>query len=238
MKIRNKHLVRAAGWSAAQLARGLVRTVRLEYRSLGPVVAPVTAVPPGPRYLYTSWHENLLVPAVRFGHPDIAVLISSHADGQLLAELIRAVGMGMVFGSSTRGGVEAVRQLIGDGGRRHLIITLDGPRGPRRVVQPGAVYVASRAGMQVVPTGLGFDRPWRARSWDRFAVPRPCARAKLLFGEPITVPPGLRTAELEVYRMTVQHEMDRLAAAAERWAVTNRLDRPAVVPAPAVRLAS
>jgi lysophospholipid acyltransferase (LPLAT)-like uncharacterized protein len=105
------------------------------------------------------------------------------------------------------------------------------------VVQPGVVYVASRTGMQVVPVGVGYDRPWRVRSWDRFAVPKPCSRARMLLGEPVAVPPRLKADELEPYRLAVQAEMDRLTEAAERWAQTNKLHIPAT-PAPAVRLAS
>jgi hypothetical protein len=93
--------------------------------------------------------------------------------------------------------------------------------------------------MQLVPVGVGFDRPWRAGSWDRFAVPKPCSRAKVIFGEPMAVPPKLRSDGLDGWRLTVQAEMDRLNAAAERWAETNRFELPpSSPPAPAVRLAS
>lgn len=240
MKIRNKHLLRAAGWLATRSARGLVRTLRADYHPLGPAVVPTTRVPPGPRYVYCIWHEYLLYPAAKFGHPDLSVLISKHADGQLLGSLIQAMGMGMVLGSTNRGGIEAVRQLInGDDVRRHLVITPDGPRGPRRVVQPGIVYVASRTGMQIAPIAVGYERPWRAKSWDRFAVPRPCTRAKMVSGRPITVPPRARSDELEHYRLQVQAEMDYLTVAAERWAETNRFEPPAGPAGPAApRLAS
>jgi lysophospholipid acyltransferase (LPLAT)-like uncharacterized protein len=239
LKIRNKHLLRAAGWLATRSARGLVRTLRSEYRPLGPVVAPAERVPPGPRYVYCVWHEYLLFPTAKFGHPDLGVLVSKHADGQLLGSLFQAMDMGMVLGSTNRGGVEAVRQLVsGTDTRRHLVITPDGPRGPRRVVQPGIVYIASRAGMQIVPTGIGYERPWRAKSWDRFAVPRPCSRAKMVSDRPITVPPRAKSDELEHYRLLVQAEMDRLTAVAEKWADTNRFEVPAAADEPAPRLAS
>ncbi|HET6575493.1 MAG TPA: lysophospholipid acyltransferase family protein, partial [Fimbriiglobus sp.] len=204
MKIRNKHFLRAAGWLATRSARGLIRTLRTEYRPLGPVVVPVDRVATGSRYIYCIWHEYLLYPAAKLGHPDLAVLISKHADGQLLGSLIQAMGMGMVLGSTNRGGVEAVRQLVsGTDTRRHLVITPDGPRGPRRVIQPGIVYVASRTGMQIVPIGIGYERPWRAKSWDQFAVPRPCSRARMVSDQPITVPRKARSDELENYRLLV-----------------------------------
>lgn len=238
MKIRNKRLLAAAGWTGATAARALVRSLRFEYRCLGPTVVPLGVVPPGPRYAYALWHEYLLLPTVRFSHPDGAAMVSKHADGHYVEALLKAGGMGTVLGSTNRGGVEAVRFILNDpAARRHLVVTVDGPRGPRREVQPGIVYIASRAGMEIVPIGVGFQRPWRAGSWDKFAVPKPGSRAKAILGVPFAVPARLKTAELEPYVHRLQSEMDRLTAAAERWAETNRLDLPAAEPAP-LRLAS
>jgi lysophospholipid acyltransferase (LPLAT)-like uncharacterized protein len=227
VKIRNRHLLRAAGWTAAQLAKGLLHSLRHEFRCLGPNVLPGQHDNPD-RFIYATWHEHLLLPTVRHGHPNSAVLISGHADGQLLGSLIGAVGMGMVVGSSTRGGVEAVRQIVRpDFPWKHLSVTPDGPRGPRREVQPGVVFVASRTGMKIVPLAAGFHKPWRLKSWDRFAIPRPFSRGRCVFGEPIAVPPNLRSAALEEYRRQVQAAMDRTSEAAERWADTGRLTLPA-----------
>jgi lysophospholipid acyltransferase (LPLAT)-like uncharacterized protein len=93
--------------------------------------------------------------------------------------------------------------------------------------------------MQIAPIGVGYHRPWRAKSWDRFAVPRPCSRVRLVTAKPITVPPRARQDELEHYRLLVQAEMDRLTAAAERWAETNRYEAPEPAAEPtAPRLAS
>ncbi len=235
MKIRNRHLVRLAGGLGSVLIRGLVKTLRVEMRALGDVAPPADTVPAGRRVALALWHESLILPAVRCGHPEIAVLISKHADGQMLASLIRSLGMGLVMGSTNRGGVEAVRQILDhNAGCRHLCVTVDGPRGPRRVVQPGIVYAASRCGMELLPSGIGYQRAWRARSWDRFAVPQPGCRAKLLVGAPLGVPAGLGTAGLEQYRVWLQAELDRLTLAAERWAVTGRLDVPPATPVPTV----
>jgi lysophospholipid acyltransferase (LPLAT)-like uncharacterized protein len=226
MKIRNRHLIRAAGWLGARLVRTLIRTQSLRIHCVGPDVGAGRLQHPD-RFIYAIWHEDLLLPAAGFGGPDLAVLISSHADGQLLGGLIRAMGMEMVLGSTTRGGIEAVRQLIRPDVRwRNLAITVDGPRGPRRVVQQGAVYVASRTGMKIVPVGVGYSRPWRLKSWDRFAIPRPFARARIVLGGPIAVAVDLRSAGLEESRRIVQTEMDRLNAAAEDWAATGTLRLP------------
>jgi lysophospholipid acyltransferase (LPLAT)-like uncharacterized protein len=238
MKIRNRTLVRAAGWLGAGVIRSLIGLQSVRLHMLGPDVA-AGRLQLADRFIYSIWHENLLLPAARFGAPDLAVLISSHADGQMLGGLIKAMGMEMVRGSTTRGGVEAVRQLVRpDVTWRNLAITTDGPRGPRRIVQPGAIYIASRTGMKIVPVGVGYHRPWRLKSWDRFAVPRPFARARCIAGEPIRVPPNLRTAGLEDYRAIVQAEMDRLNHAAETWAETGRLSLPPAAAAAPLRLAS
>lgn len=233
MKIRNKRLVHAAGWLAGRVAIGLVRSLRVQTRCGGTQELTHTIPPPGPRCIYCIWHENLLLPAIWHGGDDLAVLISKHADGRLLGGLIDALGMVQVQGSTNRGGIEAVRQLVrNETGRRHLAVTPDGPRGPRRVVQSGIVYIASRTGMHIVPIGVGYRRPWRLGSWDRFAIPKPGSVAKLVPGDPIFVPDRLRAAELEPYRELVQAEMDRLCGAAEKWAETGKL----VLPAPPMPL--
>ena len=223
MKIRNPKLVAAASWLASQAAFSLVKTLHFDHRCLGPDVAYGRPTYKD-RILLSIWHEKLLLPTIKFGGPDLAVLISQHADGQLLGGLIRRMGMGLVCGSSTRGGVEAVRQIVRDDfPYRNMAITPDGPRGPRRAVQPGVIYLASRTGMKVVAMGVGYNRPWRLKSWDRFAIPRPTSRVRIVHGEPITIPPKLRSEQLEPYRVQVQAEMDRVDAMAERWAETGRL---------------
>lgn len=234
MKLRNRHLVRLAGGLGSAAVRGLVRTLRVETHALGDIAPPADAVPAGRRLAIALWHENLILPAVGMGHPEVSVLISRHADGQILASLIRSLGMGLVLGSTNRGGVEAVRRILDhNAGCRHLAVTVDGPRGPRRVVQPGIVYAASRCGMELLPVGVGYQQVWRARSWDRFAVPKPGSRAKLLLGPPLPVPAGLGSAGLEQYRLWLQAELDRLNAAARRWAETGRLVVPSMTPNPA-----
>jgi len=224
VKIRNPHLVRAAGRLGSIVARSLVGSLSTRVHFLGPDVGN-GRLKLGDRFIYSIWHENLLLPAVGFGGPDLAVLISSHADGQILGGLITAMGMKMVLGSTTRGGVEALRQLVRpDTSWRNLAITTDGPRGPRRIAQPGAVYIASRTGMKIVPVGVGYSRPWRLKSWDHFAIPKPFSRCRAIAGVPIAVPSNLRSSGIEEYRRLLQDEMDRVNAAAEDWVATGKLD--------------
>jgi lysophospholipid acyltransferase (LPLAT)-like uncharacterized protein len=220
MKIRNRYLVKSAGWLAAQSIKCLVGSLRKHYYPVAEKIVPAYRGP-AQRSIYAIWHENLLLPTVMFGSPEIAVLISKHADGRMLDELIGAMGMSSVLGSTNRGGIEALRKLINpDVTWKHLAVTPDGPRGPRRIVQPGLIYVAAKTGMSIVPIGIGYRRPFRAKSWDRFAIPKPFHRAVLVTGQEYHIPESISPETLEPHRILIQNEMDRVNAIAEQAAET------------------
>jgi lysophospholipid acyltransferase (LPLAT)-like uncharacterized protein len=221
MKIRRPGIIKAAGFGISWLVRWWVGTVRYHYRPLGPDLDPTRPGFEG-RYLYAFWHENILIPAYHYGRSDIRVLISQHADGQLIAETCRHLRFGTVAGSATRGGVEAVRRMLRLGKTGHLAITPDGPRGPRRRVKPGVVYLAAGTGLPVVPFGIAFRGVWRMRSWDRFAVPHPWGAAWCVTADPIRVPEGLEKAGIEEFRRRVEQELERVTEAAEEWASWGR----------------
>jgi lysophospholipid acyltransferase (LPLAT)-like uncharacterized protein len=221
MKIRHPALIHTVGWLGARLLRAWMRTIRFDYRALGMNLAPadMDAVPE--RVLAVFWHENLLLPASRYGRPDVRVLISQHADGQMIAEVCQRLGFGLVRGSTTRGGVEAVRQMLGSSSSQfHLALTPDGPRGPRRSVQPGVAYLAARTGRPIIAVGIGYDRPWRLGSWDRFAIPRPWSRAVCVSSRAIRLPCDADRDQLERSSLVVQQELDRVTSLAERWAAS------------------
>jgi lysophospholipid acyltransferase (LPLAT)-like uncharacterized protein len=100
----------------------------------------------------------------------------------------------------------------------HLAMTPDGPRGPRRRVQPGTIYLAAKTGLPIVPFGVGFAKAWRARSWDRFAVPYPYSRVTLVSAAPIDVPPELDGKALTHYRGLLEERLLHATEEAERWA--------------------
>src|SRR5215470_9053241 len=153
MKLRQPWLIKAAGFSAAWALRLWLGTLSYRYRPLGPNVDPKRPEC-RQRYIYAFWHENMLLPAYHYGRARVHVLISQHADGQLIAEVCRHLGFGTVRGSSRRDGARAVRRMLKLGRSAHLSITPDGPRGPRRQVQPGLIYLAARTGLPVVPAGF------------------------------------------------------------------------------------
>ena len=224
MKIRDRRLIAAAGWLGSHLASALSTSLRFDHLSLGPRPLDPLQPPEAGPFIYALWHENFLIPIVRFGNPGVAALVSRHADGELLSTMISRTGMTIVRGSTNRGGVAAVREMLrSDSGSRHLAVTPDGPRGPRRMVQPGVVYLASRTGMRIVPIGVGHRRSWRAKSWDSFAIPRPFSRVRCLFGRPMIVPPDLSPEDLTPHQERLQTALDQVTRAAEHWADTGRL---------------
>src|SRR5947209_5783735 len=131
MKIRHPALIGGAGFGIAWAIRLWVGTVRYRCVSLDAEADPLL---PGQtrRFIYSFWHETMLMPAWQYRRTPTDVLISDHADGEMIARACQRLGMGVVRGSDTRGGVKAIRQILEQGGTRNIVITPDGPRGPRR----------------------------------------------------------------------------------------------------------
>jgi hypothetical protein len=150
----------------------------------------------GERFVYAFWHSGLLMGALLHPGEGIAVLVSQHRDGELIARIIRHLGYVAARGSSTRGGDSGVRELLAWAEQgRQLALAPDGPRGPAEQMKDGVYYVATRTGRRVVPIGFGVRRAWVLRSWDRFRVPQPFARICVTHGAPIALgAPGDETA--------------------------------------------
>ncbi len=223
-------LLKTAGLAAAAGIRAWMNT--LDYRAVfyDHSVDPVACV--GPPRIYIFWHENILIPLHLRGHCHLAMLLSQHGDAEILARVAHYMGFDCVRGSTYRGGAKALRELAQRSRRQHLTITPDGPRGPRRQLALGPIYLASRLRMPLVPIGFGADRPWRAKSWDRFVVPRPFSRARLILGPPLEFPPDLDRAQIEECRQRVELLMTDLTNEAEAWATagTRKVGEVAIRP--------
>ncbi len=169
--------------------------------------------------IYVFWHEYILFPLFLRGHCNMAMLLSRHRDAEMLSYAAHHLGFDFVRGSTNRGGVAALRALLAKSKTMHLTITPDGPRGPRRRLAPGCVYLASKLELPLVVMGYGYDRPWRVESaWDRFAIPRPHSRARAVPSGEIFVPPDLDRDQLEHFRQRIERLLNRLTLEAEAWA--------------------
>jgi lysophospholipid acyltransferase (LPLAT)-like uncharacterized protein len=166
------------------------RTLRLQIEDPHDVVGLVRKQP----VIFAIWHNRLLMlPRVfdpTFPTRQSYGLISASGDGDLIAIFIERSGYGTIRGSSSRKGVIALRQLVetlaADG---NVLVTPDGPRGPVYQVSQGVVFLAQKSGAPIVPIHMEYSSAWRLKSWDRFAVPKPFATLRAIFGAPIRIEP-------------------------------------------------
>lgn len=187
--------VRAAIWAGRWFVRLLASTWRVSVigreglDSLRASKAPVIIV---------IWHGELLASLWAHRGEGIAVLISEHKDGEIIAQIAEGLGYApSVRGSSSRGAARALLQLV-----RTLEsgvdvgITPDGPRGPAKVMAVGAIAAAQRAQAPLIAVRAYSSSAWRLKSWDRFMVPKPFARVTVAYGAPV-IPPAGDSAVLE-----------------------------------------
>ncbi len=195
----------------SRLMHGIVaaigRTLRVETRGFEP--SPE-------RTIYCGWHGRSFPFAVHFRDRGWWVIISRSRDGDIQNAIFERLGYRIVRGSTGRGGVRAALcaiRALREGAV--LAMTPDGPRGPAEEVQEGIVLIAQRSGSRIVPVGVAAKPAWTAsKSWDRYLVPKPFARAILIAGEPITVSPEAGPEAMETIRVTLQSSIARVQAEA------------------------
>lgn len=174
-------LIAAIGYP---LLRAMGATYRYEVEGLEHLAAVEAA---GRQPIYAFWHGRILPATVYFRNRGIVVITSEHFDGEWIAGIIARFGYGAARGSTTRGAVKALRQLVREVRGRPAGFTVDGPRGPAGVAQPGALWLAKTTGNPVVPFHAEAARHWELPSWDRTQIPRPLSRVALVVGAPIAV---------------------------------------------------
>jgi lysophospholipid acyltransferase (LPLAT)-like uncharacterized protein len=218
MKDQTPFRMRATGFAAAAGIRAWMNT--LDYQGLFYDRGVDATYASAHTRIYVFWHEYLLMPLALRGHCNLTMLLSKHRDADVLFRLAHHMGFECVRGSTYSGATAALMELSRVGKHMHMAITPDGPRGPRRELAQGPVFLASRLGLPIVCMGLGYDRPWRLKSWDRFAIPRPWSRARGIVGPEIYIPPNLDRDELELRRQGVERLLNELTREAESWATS------------------
>jgi lysophospholipid acyltransferase (LPLAT)-like uncharacterized protein len=223
--------MKLAGLLAASTVRSWMSTLDYKGALYDPTVDPVDPRCRGQK-IYIFWHENILAPLYLRGHCNLAMLLSRHADADILLETARHLGFEFVRGSTFGGGAAALRELARKGRHMNLAITPDGPRGPRRVLAQGPIYLSSKLGMPIVAMGFGYNRPWRLPTWDSFAIPKPFSRARGVVSPAVVIPPDLDRDGVEHYRLKVERLLNRLTAEAEAWAEAGTSKVGEMIPRP------
>ena len=197
-----------AAVAGATLIRVLGATWRLD---LSGVAADESRPADGGGCILAFWHSRLLPLVYTHRGRGIAVLVSRHRDGEVIARILGHMGCVTARGSSTRGGSEGARKMLSyarDG--RTLAITPDGPVGPAERVKAGVVHLASRSGLPVVPLAAAASPAHVFRSWDGFRLPYPFARVVVAYGEPLTVPAQLDADSSERWRQNIEDAIGAL----------------------------
>ena len=157
------------------------------------------------------WHGRILPATVYFQRRGIVVITSENFDGEWIARIIQRFGYGTARGSTTRGGLKAMKQLVRDMEEgKPAGFTVDGPRGPARVAQLGAIWLARATGNPVLPFHLEASRHWSLGSWDRTQIPKPFSIVALAIGEPLLVAPEATDAQMEEARAALQARLRAL----------------------------
>jgi lysophospholipid acyltransferase (LPLAT)-like uncharacterized protein len=205
---------------AVWLMIGLYRLLRVVHVNTG---YPESCLARGERVICAFWHGRLLMMPFAYPGQRVVILISQHRDGEYISRIARALGFQVIRGSATRGGVRALRQIIRalkEG--LNLVITPDGPKGPRAKVKSGVIEIARLTGAPIVPVSFSAVRRRFLKSWDAFLLPLPFSRAVYIWGEPIYVEPMATKEEVAKYQDILAERLDLLTMKADEYFKSSR----------------
>ncbi len=170
----------------------------------------------GRQPILALWHGRILPATLYFRDRGVVAMTSQNFDGEWIARLMARFGYEAARGSTSRGGARALVQMKRDAGRgKPVAFTVDGPRGPARVAQPGAVWLAGATGQPIVPFHIESSRHWTAKSWDGSQVPKPGATLAIAIGAPIDIVCDPDAAAIEIGRALVERTLVSLEARAQ-----------------------
>ena len=209
-----KILLTIVPWLYAGLSRLLFATCRV--RVHGGENLERCEAQAGP-FVGVFWHYSVFpaVAVIRDRGHGWAAMVSASQDAEFVARILARQGVETVRGSRHRGGLSALKGLIGLLRQGYnAAIVADGSHGPARKMQAGAILLASKSGAPILPMAVAADRYWAFRSWDRTLLPKPFARLDLWYGEPMTVPERAGVEAIEQYRLEMEQRLNSLYAKA------------------------
>lgn len=172
----------------------------------------------GRRVIFTFWHGRIFPATFHFRKRGIVVMTSLNLDGEAIARCIQRFGYGVARGSSSRSGLRALAQLVGDiRNGKDAAFTIDGPRGPRYVAKQGPVLLGFKTGAAILCFHISMKHRIQLKSWDAFQIPLPFTQAVVLQAEPLWVPEGATKEELRVLHEKMQGTLDRLRLQGDAW---------------------
>ena len=162
-------------------------------------------------FIICAWHHDIYFSSWLLKDFELTALISSSKDGEYINQILSGFGFGAVRGSSTRGGIGAMKQLVRclkDGNA--VAITPDGPQGPIHRVQEGIVALAKMTGVPIIPWRYEASSCWKLNSWDSHKIPKPITKIKSVFGQPLYVPKSASSSDFGKYCQQLEMLMNDL----------------------------
>jgi lysophospholipid acyltransferase (LPLAT)-like uncharacterized protein len=213
--LKQRLLIRLADWAFYLLIKFIGKTVKVETEGAENYAAVEKA---GKLPIICFWHNRIFLGTYFHRRRRIVVITSQSFDGEYIARFIQRFGYGAIRGSSTRGGVGALVEMI------RLMksglatsFTIDGPRGPRYVAKSGACLLAKKTGNPMLPFLVEAEKFWTIKSWDRLQIPKPFTRARFFHAAPIYVAADAGDEEIESKREELQTSLDNLVERGKRW---------------------
>ncbi len=218
--LKKRLLIRAADLAFYVLIRIIGRTTRLSVEGWEnwESASKDDGIP-----IYTFWHNRVFLATYFWQRRRIVVMTSQSFDGEYIARFIQRFGYGAARGSSTRGGVGAIVEMVRLMKRGcPTAFTIDGPKGPRYEAKMGAIILAKKTGFPILPFTITANSFWEAKkSWDAFQVPKPFTRARVLIAPPIYVPADADEELMQSKRDELQYALDNLNLRGDRWRAAN-----------------
>jgi len=163
----------------------LCKSLKIETHNSGGIEELLSS---GKNMVFAFWHGTMLIPWYIQRDSNFAALVSQSKDGDLLANILNKWKYDVARGSSHKGGKEALEILLNKAELNFsLSITPDGPTGPPRIMKAGAVIAAQRSSIPLVLCGVGNERKYALKSWDKFEIPKFFSRVQVFYSEPIYI---------------------------------------------------
>jgi lysophospholipid acyltransferase (LPLAT)-like uncharacterized protein len=209
-EIRTNRASKLSGYLAAMVMKLWSLTLRYELNGMPGISQPAIGASP---VIFALWHNRIFtMPPIwkRTGGKfrKTVVLTSASKDGTTLATAMASFGLGAIRGSSSRRAVSALigmKKSLREG--FDVCVTPDGPRGPRYVVQPGVIKIAQATGTEIIPIHIRYGAAWRLKTWDRFVIPKPFSRVRIVFDKPHRIPKDLSAEDFENARLELERSL-------------------------------
>jgi lysophospholipid acyltransferase (LPLAT)-like uncharacterized protein len=213
--LKERMLIRTVGMALYLVVSAIGKTLKYEVEGLEnfEIIGADGKIP-----IYTFWHNRIFAGTYFFRNRGIVVMSSLSFDGEYTGRFIKRMGFGTVRGSSTRGAISAIIEMI------RLMkkgvptaFSIDGPKGPKYVAKLGACLLAKKTGNPMMPFVVECEKYWEIKSWDRLQIPKPFSRVKVIIEKPIYLAADAGDTEIEASRAELETRLNELVKRGENW---------------------